>query len=188
LSALCRKSGILVAIDGAHAIGHVPVNLNEIGCDFYCSNNHKWLFAPKGSAFFFVKKQHQSWIHPVITSHHWKSPDWTKRFHMQGTNDASAYIATGDALTFVETIGWNRMDAYRRELLGWVIAQAQQRWKDTQLICTSLNMRGYMALLSLPIPETDEEKKTRRSARTQIGYRATQSLSPFQLAYGKTDA
>jgi hypothetical protein len=61
----------------------------------------------------------------------WKNPDWTKRFNMQGTNDASCYVAVGDALDFVEAVGLQKMHTYRRELLEWALAQAQQRWKNT---------------------------------------------------------
>jgi hypothetical protein len=73
LSALCAARGVLCVVDGAHAIGHVPIGLGAgqplAPVDFYCSNFHKWLFAPKGSAFLYVKKQHQKWLQPVVTSH-----------------------------------------------------------------------------------------------------------------------
>lgn len=52
----CRKyPRVRVLVDGAHTIGHIPVNLDELSCDFYVSAGHKWLCAPKGSGFLFCR-------------------------------------------------------------------------------------------------------------------------------------
>ena len=46
---LARKHGVLTHVDGAHAIGQIPLNLHDLGCDFYATSPHKWLLAPKGT-------------------------------------------------------------------------------------------------------------------------------------------
>ena len=48
---LARQKGILCAVDGAHVIGMMRLNIGELGCDFYASSSHKWLLAPKGTVF-----------------------------------------------------------------------------------------------------------------------------------------
>src|SRR6266849_1459442 len=51
---LARERGILTHIDGAHAIGQIPLNLHDIGCDFYATSPHKWLLAPKGTGALYI--------------------------------------------------------------------------------------------------------------------------------------
>ena len=47
LAALCHQHGAMVLVDGAHALGHIPINVTDINADFYVSNGHKWLYSPK---------------------------------------------------------------------------------------------------------------------------------------------
>ena len=56
---LLEDRGIRVLLDAAHGIGMIPLNLDEIGASFTTSNCHKWLCAPKGSAFLHVRKDMQ---------------------------------------------------------------------------------------------------------------------------------
>src|SRR5437773_2257812 len=57
LCALARSKGILSAVDGAHVIGMMRLNVHELGCDMYSSSQHKWLLAPKGSGFLYVRDE-----------------------------------------------------------------------------------------------------------------------------------
>ena len=57
LAALARSKGILSAVDGAHVPGMMKLNIRDIGCDYYCASPHKWLQAPKGSGFLFVRDE-----------------------------------------------------------------------------------------------------------------------------------
>jgi isopenicillin-N epimerase len=71
LTALCRDAGAQVLIDGAHAPGMLPLDIPSIKADWYVGNCHKWLMAPKGSAFIWASPARQTETHPLVTSHGW---------------------------------------------------------------------------------------------------------------------
>lgn len=65
---ILRQNNILSVVDGAHAIGQIPLNIKEIEPDFFATNCHKWLYTPKSSAILYVPYKHQKKIHPSVTS------------------------------------------------------------------------------------------------------------------------
>ncbi|MBA3415066.1 MAG: aminotransferase class V-fold PLP-dependent enzyme, partial [Chloroflexia bacterium] len=98
-----RAAGILSVIDGAHTPGHLPLDLAAIGADAYSGNLHKWLCAPKGSGFLFVRPEHHAWIESAIVSWGWvegsdarrpEATEFVNRNQRQGTRDLAAYLAT----------------------------------------------------------------------------------------------
>lgn len=64
LTALAHSHSALVLIDGAHAPGQIPINISEINADFYLGNYHKWMYAPKGSAFLWTAPSQQNTLSP----------------------------------------------------------------------------------------------------------------------------
>ena len=69
LVALCHRRNVKVMIDGAHAMGQIPINVQDYDADFYVANGHKWLFSPKGSAILWANPSSQSLVHPNIISY-----------------------------------------------------------------------------------------------------------------------
>lgn len=65
IAALARTRGILSVVDGAQAVGHIPVNVKALGCDAYAASGHKWLMGPKGTGFLYVRREAQADIAPV---------------------------------------------------------------------------------------------------------------------------
>jgi isopenicillin-N epimerase len=101
-----RDAGVLSIVDGAHGPGHVPLDLWSLGADVYSGNCHKWLCAPKGSAFLWARPEHHAWIQPVVTSWGW-APDaaFAAKHEWQGTFDPAAWLTVPTALDV-----WRRLD------------------------------------------------------------------------------
>ncbi|MCA1648646.1 MAG: aminotransferase class V-fold PLP-dependent enzyme [Chloroflexi bacterium] len=75
LIARARAAGIWTVVDGAHAPGQVDLDLTDLGVDFYGGNSHKWLSAPKGAGFLYVRPDLQHLIEPVVVSWGWRPND-----------------------------------------------------------------------------------------------------------------
>ena len=124
-----RLRGIFTVIDGAHAPGHIPLDLEAMGVDFYAGNLHKWLMTPKGSAFLYVRPELQGMINPLVISHGWtvgsKKPGAKGAFgnspfidelEMQGTRDPAARLTVPAAIDFRRDHGWDGVAADCRAL------------------------------------------------------------------------
>jgi selenocysteine lyase/cysteine desulfurase len=100
----CRKRGVLVLIDAAHAPGQLEINLEELDPDFYTGNFHKWMYSPRGCAILWIRKDHQSWCTPLVTSHM-----YNKGIHLeycyQGTRDDIPYFLIPDCIQFYQEVG-----------------------------------------------------------------------------------
>jgi isopenicillin-N epimerase len=99
ICAAARKAGVLSIVDGAHAPGQLPLDLEALGADIYAGSCHKWLCAPKGSGFLWARPEHQEWIEPLVISwgHH-EGANFGERHGWQGTNDPAAYLAVPKAI------------------------------------------------------------------------------------------
>jgi len=101
--------GIPVLVDGAHGPGMVPLNLDEFEASFYTGNCHKWLCAPKGSAFLWVRKDWQEKIRPLAISHLGGDYDscenpFQVEFSWSGTMDPTPYLSIPYALRFLASL------------------------------------------------------------------------------------
>ena len=103
-----RQQGILTVIDGAHAPGQLPLDLAEIGADFYTGNCHKWLCAPKGSGFLHARSEHHAMLDPLVISWGWGWPDNTfvNANQWQGTRDVAAYLSVPAAIEYQQAHDW----------------------------------------------------------------------------------
>ncbi len=101
--------GIRVLVDGAHAPGMVPLNLEKIGADYYTGNLHKWICAPKAAGFLHVKEEHQHEVRPTVISHAAGTPrPGRSRFHAEfdwtGTFDPSPLLSVPKAIEFLGSV------------------------------------------------------------------------------------
>jgi isopenicillin-N epimerase len=123
-----RSQGILTVIDGAHAPGQIDLSLDELGADIYSGNLHKWLCAPKGSAFLYARPEVQHLIEPLVISWGWESENpGPSRFvdyqEWLGTRDISAFLAVPDAICYQEQHHWDQVKAYCHELASYARQQ-----------------------------------------------------------------
>ena len=126
LCARMRARGVPVLVDGAHAPGQLPLDLDALGADFYTGNCHKWMCAPKGSAFLHVRPEHHAMLQAPVTSWgyvaegtggHSGFDAYTgttvleRRMQWQGTRDLSAWLTVPDALAFLQAHDWDTVRA-----------------------------------------------------------------------------
>lgn len=111
-----RERGILTLVDGAHAPGHVPLDLQRIGADFYTGNCHKWLCAPKGAAFLHARREHHELLVAPVISWGWFNDPvqrsytgesvFERRFQWQGTHDITPWLCVPAAIRFQAQNDW----------------------------------------------------------------------------------
>lgn len=117
LCLLARERGILSVIDGAQAIGQIPVDVRELGCDAYVASPHKWLLAPKGTGFLYVRRDVPRRIWSTLASSHYD--DWDSgafRFMQFGTGSVPIVHGLIAAFDFIDTIGIGRIARWDRML------------------------------------------------------------------------
>ncbi|HUQ22873.1 MAG TPA: aminotransferase class V-fold PLP-dependent enzyme [Gaiellaceae bacterium] len=99
ICAAAREAGVLSIVDGAHAPGQIPLDLEALGADVYAGNCHKWLCAPKGAAFLWARPEHQRWIDPLVVSWGYGAEtSFAERHGWQGTRDPAAPLAVPAAI------------------------------------------------------------------------------------------
>jgi isopenicillin-N epimerase len=112
---LGRERGIEVIVDGAHAFAHFPFKHADLDCDYYGTSLHKWLLAPHGTGFLYVRKSKIKKLWPLMAAD--KSQDENiRKFEEIGTHPAANHNAIAEALTFHEGIGIERKAARLRYL------------------------------------------------------------------------
>jgi isopenicillin-N epimerase len=157
-----RGRGIYIVIDGAHTPGHVPLNLDALGADFYAGNCHKWMMAPKGSAFLHVRAELQAMINPLVISHGWTADNeepgpfgntaFVDSLEMQGTRDPSAWLAVSDAIAFRASHRWDKVAAECRRL---VQETASRVAAFTGLPAFSSSEFCAPQMVAMPVPDCD---------------------------------
>lgn len=157
LVAELSERGVDVLVDGAHAPGMIPLDLDRLGAAFYTGNAHKWLCAPKGAAFLHVRADRRSRVHPTSISHGYAPGGTGARFREEfdwtGTDDPTPYLCIPESLRYLAGLvpgGWPALMARNRAL-----ALSARR-----ILCGALSepvpcpdgMVGSIASVPLPAP------------------------------------
>jgi selenocysteine lyase/cysteine desulfurase len=104
---MATRHGIPVIVDGAHALAHFDFQIPDLGCDNYSSSLHKWLFAPIGTGFLWVKRDKIPLIWPLMAAPESRD-DNIRKFEEIGTHPEGNFLAIAEALTFHQGIGSSR--------------------------------------------------------------------------------
>jgi selenocysteine lyase/cysteine desulfurase len=110
-----KPRGIEVIVDGAHAFAHFPFTRDDLGADFYGTSLHKWLLAPIGTGFLYVRKEKQPKLWPLMAAAKTQDND-IRKYEEIGTHPAANHNAISAALAFHRGIGTDRKVARLRYL------------------------------------------------------------------------
>jgi isopenicillin-N epimerase len=141
LCAEARRRGILTVVDGAHAPAMIPLNVSDVGADFYTGNLHKWLLAPSGAGFLAIglgnedrlQPLHVSWgyhpdAYPIGETGQSAGPDdrdlygSTPRIRFlefEGTRDVTPWLVVPEAIDFQAALGWDAIRGRIAELIAY---------------------------------------------------------------------
>ena len=176
----CAKRGVDVLIDGAHAPGMVQLDVKALGAAYYAGNLHKWVCAPKGSAFIWVCDEKRARVHPNVISHFW-SEGFALEFGWQGTRDIGAWLATVDAIRFMEKLGWERVMRQNHEMAVWAQEMLCERWETTPLSPTDGSLLGSMVTVRPPgkLADTPKDVMEKMQQRLYSEFKVEAPLVPW---------
>ncbi len=160
-----REHGILTVIDGAHAPGQVALDLPALGADFYAGNCHKWMNAPKGSAFLHARREVQGLLEPLVVSWGWRSDRpgpsrFVDEHEWQGTRDVAAYLTVPAAIEYMREHDWPEVQRACHDLVAAARDRINAATGLPALVPDDPGWFGQMATVALP--PCDHEALQRR--------------------------
>jgi len=128
LCALARSKGILSAVDGAHVVGMMKLDVHDLGADMYTSSPHKWLQAPAGSGFLYVRDEVMDRVWNTIVTAGWDEPKLrSERFQRIGSSNVPALWGMRAAVQLANDIGMDKIEKRHRAMADHILQQMQQR-------------------------------------------------------------
>jgi isopenicillin-N epimerase len=150
LCALARSKGILSAVDGAHVIGMMRLNVREIGCDMYSSSPHKWLQAPKGNGFLYVRDEVIDRVWNTIVTAGWDEPKLrAERFQRIGSSNVPSLWGLRAAIQLANQIGMERIERRQRQTADYILKEMVTRGAESW---TSPDPALRCAIASVNVP------------------------------------
>src|SRR6266403_722637 len=132
LCGLARTKGILSAVDGAHVVGMMRLNLRELGCDMYSSSPHKWLQAPKGTGFLYVRDELIDRLWNTIVTAGWDEPKLrAERFQRIGSSNVPALWGLRAAVQLANQIGMERIEHRHRQMADYILKEMVKRGAES---------------------------------------------------------
>ncbi len=132
LCALARTKGLISAVDGAHVTGMMRLNVHELGCDLYSSSPHKWLQAPKGSGFLYVRDDMIDRVWNTIATEGWDDPKLrAERFQRIGSSNVPALWGLRAAIQLANQIGMERIERRHRKMADHILGEMGKRGAES---------------------------------------------------------
>jgi isopenicillin-N epimerase len=154
-----REAGIISIIDGAHAPGQIPLDLSTLGADIYTGACHKWLCAPKGSAFLYARPGIQPMLKPLVVSWGWEAEEpsgsnFIDHHEWQGTRDLAAFLSVPDAIAFQRDHDWPAVQLACHQLAVRARARVNQVLGQ-EPICGD---HAFHQMFTISLPISDPER------------------------------
>ena len=175
ISRLARERGILTLWDGCQAVAQFPIDLREMGCDFYASNCYKWLLAPMGTGFLYVRREAQSLLEPLL---HPREPGGGAGQYKLGHPAHALYAGVRASIELMESIGG--VEAIQRE----VARKADLLKADLDAvpgvgILSSRRPDSQTGIVTIALDGMDGDEVSRAlRQRWEIGQRSTHMTDP----------
>jgi isopenicillin-N epimerase len=163
LAERCRRKGVAVLVDGAHAPGAIPVDVAALGVDWYAANLHKWAYAPRSCGVLWAARPRQAGLHPPVIS--WGlDQGFTTEFDWVGTRDPSPWLAAPAGIEFLAELGTAAVHDWNHRLAWEAGRLLTTRW-GTPLPVREADV-GTMVTVSAPgrFGSTPEEAQRLRDA------------------------
>jgi len=112
---MARARGVETVVDGAHSFAQFDFSRDALGCDYFASSLHKWLYAPKGAGLLYVKRDKIAKVWPLMAAEGKQDTD-IRKFEEIGTHSAAPRLAIGEAILFHRGLGPARKEARLRYL------------------------------------------------------------------------
>ncbi len=132
---MAHAHGLPLVVDGAHSLAHFDFKISDLGCDYFATSLHKWLFAPHGTGLLYVRRDRIKDLWALTAPPTELSSD-IRKFEEIGTRPVANALAIGDALTFHQGLGAKRKEARLLYLRDYWMDRLQQhdriRWNTSQ--------------------------------------------------------
>jgi isopenicillin-N epimerase len=169
-----REKGVPTLIDGAHAIGQIPLDIEAIGADWYVSNAHKWLYACRGTALLQATDEAASITRPLIASH-FVDLGFPRAFDYPGTRDYCGWLALPHALDFFEALEPDALRAHTQQSIFAAIYHLSAAGATPASTPRGLAMQAFVLPQRRPVEATDVawlKERLWSQARIQVGANA----------------
>lgn len=169
ICALAKTKGLVSMVDGAQVTGMMQLNIKDIGCDMYGSSPHKWLMAPKGTGFLYVRDEMIDRMWSTVTTAGWDDPKIrAERFQRLGSSNVGSLAGLRASVEFANQIGMARIEKRNRDLNNYIWSQMQQRGAEN---ITGFDAQYRCAIVSVntpPIHIGDIEKALWEQSKIRI--------------------
>jgi selenocysteine lyase/cysteine desulfurase len=173
LHQIFKQRNILSLVDGAHTVGQIPIDIRDLDVDYYVSNCHKWLYAPKSASFLYIRRELKQFTRPAFVSFGYENRDFTYEYFWAGTRDLSPMFSVVKAIEWRKEIGGEQLIMnYCNDLAFKAAERVAQIW-DTSVLIDAKN-RSVMnaAMVNVEVPSSDGPKLDAISKKMMREHRA----------------